>query len=84
MTLISVRSFGTEGRRSGNQEIVGNDNEIAEVLFKVELIKDFKILEKPNPILLDPAIISSKAVSDPAPAKKPVEAQPEEAKRQTN
>ena len=57
MILIKVKSFGTEGRRGGTNEILGNDNEIAEVTFKVDLIKDFKIIEKPT-ALNDPAIIS--------------------------
>jgi hypothetical protein len=50
--------MGTEGRRGGQNEILGNDNEIEEVTFKVDLIKDFKIIEKPNAQLVDPAIIS--------------------------
>lgn len=58
MTLIKVKSMGTEGRRGGSNEILGNDNEIVEVNFKVDLIKDFKIIEKPDPNLVDPAIIS--------------------------
>jgi protein LSM14 len=58
MILIKVKSLGTEGRRGGTNEILGNDNEIAEVTFKVDLIKDFKIIEKPNTNQIDPAIIS--------------------------
>ena len=65
MTLINVRSFGSEGRRNGNSEINGTDNEIVEVNFKVDHIKDFKIMEKPNPTLLDPAIISAKPEATP-------------------
>ena len=59
MTVIGVRSFGTENRRGGINEIQATEQEIAEVLFKVDHIKDFKILEKPNTTLLDPAIIST-------------------------
>lgn len=59
MTLINVKSFGSEGRRGGTNEIPPTDNEIAEARFKVDHIKDFKIVEKPNPTLLDPAIIST-------------------------
>lgn len=59
MTLINVKSFGTEGRRGGVNEIAAADTEIMEARFKVDHIKDFKIIEKPNPVLLDPAIISS-------------------------
>ena len=58
MTLIKVHSLGTEGRRNGINEILGNDSEINEVTFKVDLIKDFRIIEKPNTNQVDPAIIS--------------------------
>lgn len=59
MTLVNVKSFGTEGRRGGQHEVKGTDNEIQEVVFKVDHIKDFKILERANTTLIDPAIISS-------------------------
>lgn len=59
MTLVGVRSFGSEGRRSGQNEVPANESEISEVTFKIEHIKDFKIVEKPNTMLIDPAIISS-------------------------
>ena len=59
MTLINVRSFGSEGRRNGQSEIPPSDDEIPEARFKVDHIKDFNIIEKPNPTLLDPAIISA-------------------------
>lgn len=59
MTLINVKSYGSEGRRGGVNEIPPADAEISEARFKVDHIKDFKIIEKPNPTLLDPAIISS-------------------------
>ena len=62
MTLINVKSYGSEGRREGVNEILPADNDIEEVLFKVDHIKDFKIIEKPNPALLDPAIISASKV----------------------
>jgi hypothetical protein len=65
MTLIKVKSMGTEGRRNGVNEILGNDNEINEVIFKVDLIKDFKIIEKPNTNLVDPAIISINESKEP-------------------
>lgn len=63
MTLVGVRSYGTEGRRNGVNEIQESENEIAEVVFKLEHIKDFKIIEKPNTSLLDPAIISVKTTT---------------------
>lgn len=59
MTLINVKSYGSEGRRNGQNEIPPADAEIQEARFKVDHIKDFKIIEKPNPTLLDPAILST-------------------------
>jgi protein LSM14 len=60
MRLKNVKNCGTEGRRGGgSNEIQPSEQEIQEVLFKIEHIKDFKILEKPNPILIDDAIIST-------------------------
>ena len=60
MTLMQVRSFGTEGRRGGGpQEVQVQDNVIEEVTFKLEFIRDFKIIAQPNPTLADPAIIST-------------------------
>jgi protein LSM14 len=66
MTLINVKSFGTEGRRNGVNEIAPADAEIQEARFKVDHIKDFRIIEKPNPVLLDPAIISSSNEKKPS------------------
>jgi hypothetical protein len=63
MTVINVRSFGSEGRRKGQNEIPPADSEIQEARFKVDHIREFHILEKPNPTLLDPAIISSSATN---------------------
>jgi hypothetical protein len=59
MRLKNVKNCGTEGRRGGgSNEILASEQEIQEVLFKIEYIKDFKILEKPNPMLIDDAIVS--------------------------
>ena len=71
MTLINVKSYGTEGRRNGVNEIAPADQEIQEARFKVDHIKDFKIIEKPNPVLLDPAIISSSNQKQDEEGKKP-------------
>ena len=68
MTLKSVQSFGTEGRR-GDNEIPGNSNVIAQVKFKVELIQDFNIVEEESE--LDPAIIESSGIEDQTESKKP-------------
>lgn len=66
MTLMNVKSYGTEGRRKGQNEIAASEQDITVARFKVDHIQDFKIIEKPNPALLDPAIISS---STSAPSK---------------
>ena len=60
MTLMQVRSFGTEGRRGGGpNEVQVQDNIIEEVTFKLEFIRDFKIVAPPVPTVVDPAIIST-------------------------
>ncbi len=50
------------------------------MLFKIEHIKDFKILEKPNPILIDDAIISTSTQLTNTEEKKA----PESQKKQVN
>ena len=68
MNLQNVRSFGTEGRRDGKNEIQAHENTIPSVVFKVDHVKDFQIIKrpegKPQPKKSeleeqDPAIISS-------------------------
>lgn len=59
-----MKNFGSEGRRGGAQEIDSQDNVIDEVIFKLEHIRDFKIIAPPNPTLLDPAIVSATNKSD--------------------
>lgn len=64
MHLTNVRNYGSEGRREGIGEIPAPDNIIANVVFKVDHIKDFKIIKRPEkkeePVQMsDPAIISS-------------------------
>lgn len=59
MTLINVKSYGTEGRRNGVNEIPVIESEIPQVQFKVDQIKDFNIISKPDLTLLDPAILST-------------------------
>jgi len=60
MTLSNVKSFGTEGRRNGVNEVQAQENEIQIVKFKVDQIIDFKILKKPEEMTPygDPAIIA--------------------------
>ena len=48
MNLSDVRSFGTEGRRDGKNEIQGHENVISSVIFKVDHVKDFTIIKRPE------------------------------------
>lgn len=68
MNLQNVRSFGTEGRRDGKNEIAAHENTIPSVVFKVDHVKDFQIIKRPEAPAKpkqndieeqDPAIISS-------------------------
>ena len=65
MTLQGVRSCGTEGRRNGVKEIPPNDTVTGTVKFRVDLIKDIKIVKEaetkkePEEEALDPAIVES-------------------------
>lgn len=69
MNLKNVKSFGTEGRRDGVNEIPPHENTIPQVVFKVDHVKDFKIIKRPEKALpqkpqlesQDPAIISAQA-----------------------
>ena len=47
MNLQNVRSFGTEGRRDGKNEIEAHENTIPSVVFKVDHVKDFQIIKRP-------------------------------------
>ena len=48
MNLQNVRSFGTEGRRDGKNEIQAHENTIPSVVFKVDHVKDFQIIKRPD------------------------------------
>ena len=48
MHLQNVKSFGSEGRRNGVGEIPAHENEIGSVIFKVDHIKDFQIIKRPD------------------------------------
>ena len=48
MNLQDVRSFGTEGRREGKNEIQAHENTIKSVVFKVDQVKDFQIIKRPE------------------------------------
>lgn len=45
MSVKNVKQFGTEGRRNGVSEIPANEGVIALVKFKVELIKEFNVVD---------------------------------------
>ena len=63
VALQNVRSFGTEGRRNGVKEIPPNDTVTGTVKFRVDLIKDIKIVKEApaetetGEDALDPAIV---------------------------
>lgn len=46
MSLKNVSQKGTEGRRNGENEIPPNDAILGMVKFKVELIKEFNIINE--------------------------------------
>ena len=48
MNLKDVQSYGTEGRRNGVNEIPAHENIIPSVVFKVDHIKDFQIIKRPE------------------------------------
>lgn len=50
MNLREVRSFGTEGRRDGKNEIQPHENVISSVVFKVDHVQDFTIIQRPDAI----------------------------------
>lgn len=70
MKLKDVRSYGTEGRRGGVNEVDPQEQEYPVVIFKVDHIKDFKIIKKPDEVVKpktfveqDPAIISAQTAT---------------------
>ena len=62
MTFKNVKGFGTEGRRNGENEIPPSESILGTVKFRVDLVKTFEIIEKPEEekeeAVADPAIIS--------------------------
>lgn len=54
MKLKNIRSYGTEGRRGGQNEVEPSDQEIAVAVFKVDLIKNFDIIKKPEEVAVKP------------------------------
>jgi len=59
MSVKNVKNMGTEGRRNGVGEIAATENILGMVKFKVELIKEFNIVETNDEQESDPAIIES-------------------------
>ena len=74
MSLKNVKQMGTEGRRDGENEIPPNEVVLGMVKFRVDLIKTFEIIDKPEEEDAndgDPAIISSEVGDEEQEAKKP-------------
>lgn len=44
MHMSKVKSFGSEGRRGGDNEVLPNANEIESVIFKTDHIRGFKVV----------------------------------------
>lgn len=64
VALENVRSFGTEGRRNGEDEIAASDNIYEYIVFRGSDVKDLRIEGKveepkpaPPPMPNDPAIL---------------------------
>ena len=47
MSLKDVKNMGTEGRRNGVNELPASESILGMVKFRVDLVKTFKIIEKP-------------------------------------
>lgn len=65
LLLQNVRSFGTEGRNNGVNEVPTPDpndpkNLYSYVEFQIPMIKELYIVDKPGPAAADPAIVSVK------------------------
>ena len=81
MTLQSVKSFGTEGRRNGVNEIPPSPNtEYDHIKFKVDQLDDLKLIQAPTAQDLDPAIIASEKKA--AQAKKETKPPPSSTKKE--
>ena len=48
MSLKQVKNMGTEGRRNGVNELQPDGKILGNVKFRVDLIKNFKIIEEPD------------------------------------
>ena len=71
--LSQVRQFGTEGRRGGNNEIAPKDEVIEMVVFKIELVENFLIIEDEAPKVQQKKEWDK---SEPAPTEDPVQEKP--------
>lgn len=77
LLLQNVKSFGTEGRNNGVNEVptpAADDpnNLYSYVEFQIPMIKELYIVDKPSPVASDPAIVSVK--QEEKPEKAPEEA----------
>ena len=64
LLLQNVKSFGTEGRNNGVNEVptpAADDpsNLYSFVEFQIQMIKELYLAEKPGPVPSDPAIVSA-------------------------
>ena len=48
MSLKNVKNMGTEGRRNGVNELPPGDSILGTVKFRVDLVKTFEIIDKPQ------------------------------------
>ena len=65
LLLQNVKSFGTEGRNNGINEVPtpspdDPNNLYSYVEFQIPMIKELYLAEKPGPVPSDPAIVSAK------------------------
>lgn len=69
ITLTQVKSFGSEGRKGGNDEVPPSQTVHAKVKFRLDFLQKFDIIQKPSSSV-DPAIIASEESERPKPPQK--------------
>lgn len=47
MHLAQVKSYGSEGRKNGQGEIAAREDTIDTVVFKIELVQNFEVIQEP-------------------------------------
>jgi hypothetical protein len=53
MHLSQVRSYGTEGRKNGQGEMPPRQDIIDKVVFKIDLVQNLVVIEKPGGIKVE-------------------------------